>query len=224
MTNQNILDEARGKLDDKGQPQLWSDDELIQYRNNAVNRLCKDALLITDSTTPAICTIAVLANQAGYTKDERIIRVREGLITARSTPLVRKTMDWMSEHWPTWRSAQPGIPIIFCEDIDEGKITLIPTPKDNDTLSLSVYRYPMLQMANTKESRDSSPEFNFQFHQYIHEGILAQAYGKQDAECFDRTLMERYQKVFDRNVDRAKLEMYKTRYASQTVAVHGGYF
>jgi len=223
MTNQSILDEARRKLDDEKQPYLWSDGELIQYLNNAANRLCKDALLIGDSTTAQICSIPVLPNQAAYFKDSRIIHVREARITARASPLAKKTMDWLTEHWPAWRNAEPGVPIIFCEDIDEGKITLIPPAKENDTLSLAVYRFPLAQAENTKTSREASPEFHWQFHRYLHEGILAQAYGKQDAECFDRTLMERYQGAFDRNVDRARLEMYKSRYASQTAAAHLGY-
>jgi hypothetical protein len=222
MTLQNILDEARRKLDDEQQPFLWKDDEIIQYANNAINRLCKDALLISDSTTAQICTIAVRVNIQTYPKDERIIHVREARITARARPLTKKTMDWLTCHWPTWRSAQPGTPILFAEDIDEGKITLIPTPKGSDTLSLSVYRFPLVQMANNKQSRESSPEFHWQFHPYIHEGILGQAYGKQDAECFDRTLMEKFQGVFERSVDRAKLAMYKMRYSSQTAGVHWG--
>ncbi len=224
MTNQSILDEARDKLDDRANPQLWSDLELIRYRNKAVNRLCEEALLISDSITAQICRITVLANQGSYAKDSRIVQVREARITARSMPLVKKTLSWINEHWPTWRSAQPGIPIIFSEDIDEGQITLIPTPKDNDTLSLAVYRLPLQEMVDSKDSREASPEFHSKFHAYIHEGILAEAYGKQDAECFDRTLMEKFQKIFDRNVERAKLAAYQSRYASQTASIHPGYF
>ena len=222
MTLQNLIDEARDKLDDAIQPYLWSDAELVRYANNAVNRLCKEALLIVDSITVAICSVAVLALTQNYAKDDRIVHVREATITPRATPLVKRNLDWLSHHWPTWRSAQAGTPIFFAEDIDEGKITLIPKPVANDTLSLTVYRFPLTQFADTSAGRAVSPEFHWEFHPHIHAGILAQAYGKQDSECFDRQMMERYEALFNRNVDKAKLDIYKKRYQSQTVGVHWG--
>jgi hypothetical protein len=54
-------------------------------------------------------------------------------------------------------------------------------------------------------------------------GVLAQAYGKQDAETFDRNLQLKYEALFQKDINKAFNENMQTTYSNQTVSLHRGF-
>mgnify|MGYP001592050679 CR=1 FL=1 len=222
LTLRDLIDENRDRLDDKTSPYLWSDKELLGYNNRAIEDLAKGAFLITDSTTSAVCQIALtLAAGASYTKSAKIIRVRECRLTGYSVPLTKVDLPWLQSRYSTWQSATAGRPWYFSEDLTTGKITFIPAPDANYTANLIVYRLPITELALATMA--GVPEIPEGYHKYILDGVLAQAYMKQDAETFDRTLAMTHKKIFDANVEKAFRENMQSIYTSQTASPHRGF-
>lgn len=224
MTLQDLFDEQRGILDDEATPYLWSDAELLRYNNKTVDRLATDAFLITDAATAAVCQISLtLLLGAHYTKHAKIIKVRECRLTGYTIPLTRVDLPWLQSHFSTWQSVSPSVPRFFSEDLTSGKISFIPAPDAAYTADLIVYRRPLTTELLVLSAMTASPIIDERYHKYILNGVLAQAYGKQDAETFDRNLQLKYEALFQKDINKAFNENMQTTYSNQTVSLHRGF-
>ena len=224
MTLQDLIDEQRGLLDDGTAPYLWSDVELLRYNNKAVDRLATDAFLISDAATAAVCQVALtLLLGSHYAKHAKIVKVRECRLTGYTTPLTRVDLPWLQSHYSTWQSAAAALPRYFSEDLTSGKISFIPAPNAAYTANLIVYRRPLTTELLVLSVLTASPIIDERYHKYILNGVLAQAYGKQDAETFDRNLQLKHEALFQKDIDKAFNENMQTTYSNQTVSLHRGF-
>jgi hypothetical protein len=225
-TLQELIDEQRGLLDDEAKPCLWSDVELLRYNNKAVDRLATDAFLISDAATAAVCQVSLtLLLGAHYTKHAKIVKIRECRLTGYTIPMTRADLPWLQSHFPTWQSMDPANPRFFSEDLTSGKISFIPAPDAAYTANLIVYRRPLTTelLALSTAGLIASPIIDERYHKYILNGVLAQAYGKQDAETFDRNLQVKHEVLFKKDLDKAFNENMQTTYSNQTVSLHRGF-
>ena len=92
MTLEQIISVCRRRLDDEEEPYRWSDDDLCLFANEAEREACRRAHLIIDKTTDAVCRQQVIAGNALYTLNAKIIRVRDCYIG----PFVRGTLSWVA--------------------------------------------------------------------------------------------------------------------------------
>jgi hypothetical protein len=218
MILQSILDEARGTLDDQATPYLWSDVELVGYANRAEERLCEEAYLIVDSSTAVVCTLNLQVGVQNYPKHPSIVSVTEIWLPTLTRRVSKKTRAYLESNFTSWRSAGTGTPYYFCEEIDTGKITFIPTPNAAVQANLTVFRRPLTPLSAS--SPNAIPEISAEFHKYLKNGILALAYEKQDTECYDPQKAMKYAAMFDADIKKAFLKNDKKGYSSQTVGVH----
>lgn len=180
MDLRDLMTLFRQEADDLAEPYLWSDDELIDYANDAEQEACRRARLLVDSSTAAVTQIAVVAGTALYELDERVLFVRRARF-AGHLPLLRKNMQDMEDHDPYWQDAAADQPSAFVPDYDTGKLLLWPTPTENDTLYLTVVRAPLADMNDPSDT----PEIASRWHRSLRFWMLYRAYGKQDAEAND---------------------------------------
>ena len=181
-----ILDESRNRLGDKRKPYLWSDGELVGYLNEATNEVTQKKRLIRDSKTVPICQIAVMAADAlpDYLLDTRITEIISAKMRSQVIPLRRTNKADMDSWYPNWRNAPSGTPSWrFMTDYSEGYLTIFPQSAANDTIDLTVYRLPLIQMSTARPN--DSPEIYFQAHARLINGILSRAYLKEDSETLD---------------------------------------
>lgn len=180
MKLRELIEIFRHELDDAAEPFLWTEEELIEYANDAENEACRRARLIIDSTTAAICAITVIANTAKYALDNRVIFVRRVKLASRSLPLQRASFRDLDEETPGW-DAHTGTVMAFITDLDSGKVRLYRTPTAADTLNLTVVRLPLVEMTNV----DDTPEIDSRYHRNLRHWLRYRAYSKQDAETKD---------------------------------------
>jgi len=222
MTFQQILDEIRSALDDTEVPYLWPDTDLLHYTNKAIEILTEKGLLISDASTAAVCTMSLsLLGGRSYTKHPKIIQVREIYFAGYTLPIHKVTLSYLAAHWPTWRSATAGKPLVFTEDYESGKVTFIPAPGVSYTANLSVFRYALTDLSLSVLG--ASPEIHTRWHKYIKKGVLYQAYSKDDSEGYDLERAIKYEKEFLADCSQAAFEAYKSSYSSQTASPHLGF-
>lgn len=180
MTLLDLITLFRNEADDATEPYLWSDDELIEFANDAENEACRRARLLVDSST-AMTRIVLDPLDAGVTTlDPAIIFVRRAQLVGRR-PLQRMTMRDMDNWNPFWRNTPPGPPRMFITDSDTGALLLYPAPLGPDDLRLTVVRTPLVEM---KDEQDS-PEIPARFHRSLRYWMLYRAYSKQDSQAND---------------------------------------
>lgn len=96
MTLGDLLDELRsGILHDfsdqvsGASDQLWSDERLVRYINEAHRRFAREALVIRDGVTPQCCQVTTVAGQTNYSLDKSVIAVLSVRMVGDNTDLPR---------------------------------------------------------------------------------------------------------------------------------------
>lgn len=212
MKASEIISQARGLMQDAKAPYLWSELELIQYLNNSINDAAEKARLFLDSVIPAVCRIAVFAADPDpdYPLDNRILQILSAKLSNQSRALDRKTKADLDLWNPDWRNTAPGDPRCFLTDYTEGNLTLHPKSSADATLSMTVYRLPLLQF--TTENLDTEPEIHLRHHYCLVDGILAQAYNKDDSEALDPEKAARHERAWLMHIEemsRARLRIHR---------------
>lgn len=180
MKLRDLIDLFRLDVDDEADPRLWSDEEAIEYANDAQNEAARRSRLLLDSSTTAIVNIAVTNATAMYALDPRVLFVRK-MRFANKLPLRRMNMQDMERCNPFWQDAQPSEPMYFVTDVETGKIVLSPPPSESGTLLMTVVRDPLAEM----NDMDDEPEINARHHRSLRFWMAHRAYQKQDAEAND---------------------------------------
>lgn len=181
------------RLDDTAEPFGWSDDELTAYLNDAQDEACRRARLLIDSSTAAICSIAITATKTLYALDPRVIFVRRAKLASRSKPLRFSSYLDLDEQCPGWED-RTGTVEILVTDFETGKLRTYRTPTGADTLKLTVVRTALAPMA----TGDDEPEIAPRFHRSLIEWACYRAYSKQDVDALDAKKAERALAEFER--------------------------
>lgn len=170
----------RNEVDDTTEPYLWSDEEVVEFANDAQLEACRRARLLVDSSTAAITQVAVTAGNGLLTLDARVLFVRRARF-AGALPLRRMNMQDMEDYDPFWQDAAAGTPRAFVPDYETGKLLLWPAPSSNGTLLLTVVREPLVDMIDDEDTPEVAPRY----HRSLRFWMMARAYGKQDAQAND---------------------------------------
>lgn len=176
-----LLEVVRTEIDDRQEPLLWSDAELMEYADDAQNEACRRARLLVDSEDATVCRIALEAGTATYALDPRVIRVERAIVAGEVLPLrmcLRRHADRML---PGWEDLDDGLPEILIPDWQSRSIRLVPAPEAAGTLRLTVVRLPLAALNDL----DDEPEIPEHFHRNLRHWIIHRAYLKRDSETFD---------------------------------------
>ncbi len=224
MTVQQILAEARRRLDDTTAPYLWSDAELVGHLDKKINFACEKGRLIIDSSTAAICRIALHAADVvpDYPLSDRIIEILSAKIFGQPFPLTKRLKSWMDLYYPLWRSNTAGTPLYYILDYTEGYITLDRKVSADANLDMTVLRLPVNPV--TTETPNAVPEINSRFHIYLVDGIMAEAYLKEDTQTLDPQKAQTHEGRFLAGVDLMEKAAIRKRDTEQSVVFHRGAF
>lgn len=215
MTLDELIDTFRKRMQDTAEPYLWSDEEVIEFADDAENEAAERASLLRDTTTAEICEVDVVADTAAYLLDARIIRVERAKLDLGSVPLVLSSTaamdrgagvtprDWRTQSliWQSgaagsgWeqRTGTPALALLDREGA-QWNLRLMPIPVVDDTLRLHVFRTPLVPMATA----DRSPEIQARLHIRLVDWMVHRAYSKQDSEAFDQSKADKAEAVFTR--------------------------
>jgi hypothetical protein len=91
-----------------------------------------------------------------------------------------------------------------------------------DTIQLSVYRYPLAQATIGNLTDGTSPTIHFTKHIGLVDGILREAYLKQDTECYDPQASSTHRELFELFLQESALEIAGAQQSQQICAPHYG--
>lgn len=189
----------RSDVDDTEEPFLWSDDEAMEYANDAQNEAARRGRLLVDSSTPDITQLDVIATATVgqpdvslYTLDPRVLFVRKARFAGK-LPLRRMSMQDMESRDPYWEDAQPSQPCVFLCDTGTGKLRLWPTPAATGLLLLTVVRLPLAEMNDLEDA----PELKPHLHRSLRHWMTYRACLKPDSETLDPKKAEQGLALFE---------------------------
>lgn len=181
MTFKELLQAAREELRDT----VGSDDSdfaltrsaALRYFNEAESEACRRSRLLIDTDTAAICTVAVIAGQAVYSRDERIVKILSADLVGRSTPLFRMFRNDMPAGWKD----HTGSVQAWVNDFATGMIRFYRISDENGVVKLEVQRTPLVAMA----ADASRPEIASRYHYGLIPYVVAKIRGNDDSELYD---------------------------------------
>ena len=215
MTSGDLLDLFRDEMADKVTPYLWSDDLVFGYIDDACKRFCRLTDGIPDSTTATVVNLAIVAGTDTYPLSPLVLKIR----TARRADNGREVLVLNEEDMaPQDRFFDnlPGIPTALITGMDVDSVRVHPYPSVATPMKLSVFRLPLVDVTD-----DQPLEVPAQHQRALLLRAKALAYGKQDAETFDRTKFETFDDKFTIYCAAAKAEQARARHKPRTVAYGG---
>jgi hypothetical protein len=178
----DLRDQFRSQVDDLSTPYDFSDTEVDDWLNQAVEEAAMRADLLLEVDDARVCEIAVTAGTATYSLHEKITRVTYATFTpaGETTPIKLELIDRdeLTRRRPAWRTDE-DVPSFLL--VEAGKARLAPKPTGDGTLNLEVYRLPMRSMVNDVDK----PEIQEKHHRFLADWAEFRAYSKPDGETQD---------------------------------------
>ena len=181
MTLEELIANARLRLDDVEPEYRWPDSSLILWFNEAQIEACRRARLLRDSSTAAVCQIAFGDADGEGILDSRIIRVERAKFANATLPLRKVSYRDIQECDPNWESRTASTPLRYFTDFNAGAINVYPAIKTGDTLKLTVIREPLAALAKM----DDVPEIAGRYQYSLVDWIIYRAYQSGDPDSGD---------------------------------------
>ncbi|OOV05767.1 hypothetical protein RF819_02745 [Rhodoferax fermentans] len=228
MLADDLLALFRSDVVDTAAPYLWSDTEVWGYMNDAYRMFVRRIGGIPD-TSSALTRLVLAPGQPTSAVSPLILRFRSAYLLSDGTEL--KIVN--EAGLPTLTTSDYGQLNTQRRSLLQGKVTHMVTGMDRnaarglvrwvripdraDTVQLSVQRLPL----DTVEPGFEFGEIGEEHHEHLMLWMKARAYGKQDAECFDRGRRDEYTQQFNAYCAQAKAEWNRYKSHSMSVAYGG---
>lgn len=189
LFRQQIDDITEGWEDDDELSLLFSNDEAVEYANEAVYEYLRRRLLIDDVTTELV-DLALVAGQPDYPRDPRIYQIHR--IAINGCPVDKVFREDLDIDHPDWET-EMGTPTCYYEY--QNTLNFVPVPTADALARLSVYRLPVAALSWTSRDTpivDVRPEDRYSLHLWM----LHLAWSKQDADTADPKAAERSRQQF----------------------------
>lgn len=182
MNRKQLRELVRTLADDLTPKFLWQDPFINQALDDAENEACRRARLIIDSTTPAVCRIALAANKPLYAVHPSVIYIRRVKLSTRPQPLGFARMLEM-DALCDWE-AETGDVEGWIPDHTTGNLRLYRIPDATAvpaTANLTVVRTPLKGM----KTDEDCPEIKPRYHYNLAHWALFRMYGVPDSDTFN---------------------------------------
>lgn len=201
---------------DLAEPFLWSDPLVLSYIDDAQIQFCRRTDGIADATTDAVTKLAIVPNTEWYDFHPSILKVRSALRADTGRPVeVINHEDMASRNW--YFDGRTGPVRALVLGIEEAKARVWPKPNETVEVRLTTFRLPLATINDV----DQNFEIPAEHHQHLLHWVKHRAYGKQDAETFDRTKSKESADAFLAYCFDAKLQQERRRHKTRVV-VYGG--
>lgn len=217
MNSTELIETFREEMNDTAAPYLWSDALLYRYLNEAQEMFCRLTEGIEDSSTADICRLTITAGVDWYPISRKILKIREAVDVGTGRPYPVMNMEKASEHGVVF-NGNPGPLKLFVTGLQKHMLRAWPMPAFSTTVELRVFRLPLEAIT---DSGDQELEIDEQHHLALLMWVKARAYGKEDAETFDRRKADEYEVRFRNYCFEARKEQERAR-RNTGVVMYGG--
>ena len=223
MKSEELYDLFRTDIVDSVQPYLWTDTEVWLYMNDAYVRFVRLIGGVTDKLE-----VPIITDEAEATVSPAILKFLDiRLSDSKQVTVINYTDMPLSPYLDynniktLYLNPRPGpveYMIVGDRGMASGKVTWVQTPQVDDTATMFVYRLPLVQIVG--EGQEFS-DIGQEHHEALMLWMKHRAYGKHDAETFDKSKSEDYKQEFIDYCGAAKAEWerYKTKVR---VVAYGG--
>ena len=222
-TLDELISKFRTEMDDVVQPYLWTDDEIIDYFDEAQTEFA----MRTEIFKERLSGIAVTASNPYFNLPDGLIRIRRARLASASTPLRITNFNEMDQltssddygrlisNWET----EVGVPQFVIFDDTEAQGRLSPIPAADDTIELSYSRLPIKNLTATSQTTELTDR---RHQRTLLTYARARAYNKHDSDMYDPRMSQGLLQQFTNEAEMYRSESLKLTRKLGTVR-YGGY-
>ena len=183
MTLEELIAQFRVDANDAVAPYLASDLDVTAWLNEAEQEAAIRARLISDVSTPEVCSIAITAPTTVYDLHPAILDITRAAFTptGSTTEYIVDIVDRVEQDrtHPRWRQTT-DIPRQMIQT--DTQIQLGCIPSTDGVIALEVNRLPL---ANIEDSPTESPSIGAIHHRHLVQWALHKNYAVPDSEVHD---------------------------------------
>lgn len=213
----------RDRTDDNTLPQLWGDERIVEWFDEAQREFARITHLFKDTTT-----LVITADDPYVVVPDEFLEFRTGRIGSSNAKVSNYNMNELEQarshdvygdgSVSDWMTAT-GTPNTIAFDVISGKGRLVPIPDADDTLVMYYTRYPLKSItASSSKTELIKPEHQKSLVVYA----MAQAYNDQDSDVFNSKKYDRYIAEFYRDAEKFAMQIKNSTHRAGTVR-YGGY-
>lgn len=200
MNVADFITAFRSDLADQAKPgELWSDEDIVRYLNAAVQEANERAFLTEDSTTPAVCSIAVVAGTALYPLHPSVLKIKRASLNGR--PITETSIEAQDACGPSGWETRTGTAreyiFVQASGSNPAAIRLVRVPTDSGTIALTVCRGALKKLSADLDT--AKPEIPERFHERLKDWVYRCAYLKQDVDAMGLAKSADYEVAFERS-------------------------
>lgn len=198
MTGDELLTFARRDwLRDVAAPQLWSDELIYLYLNEAQTTFCRKTFALYRDDI----VVSLDAGVSDYLMDANVLFVFNAALDGQSTDM----------RYAVWRlvprnNSSTGTPTVFTFDEQTNILRVTPTPDAAYTLRLGAAVLPDNPIDATTE-----PEIDDEYHIDLLEWVAYRCLRNNDVDGQKMDTGEAFKKTWDERVRDVKREVFRTR-------------
>lgn len=217
MNSTELLELFREEMSDTQAPHLWSDALLFAYMNEAQEMFCRLTEGIEDSSTADVCRLAIAPAADWYPISRKILKIRQATRSDTGTQIRLINAEKAPQEGVRF-DGRPGPLKALVTGLEKHKLRAWPLPSEAVTVELSVFRLPLDRITG---NGNQDFEIDEQHHMALLMWMKHRAYGKEDAETFDRRKADDWEARFRLYCEQAKEEQVRARHVPSTVAYGG---
>ncbi len=225
MNSSELFDFFRSQMADTKKPYFWSDEDIWAYMSWAYDSFVRGMGGVSDVSSDAT-VVDVTTGEAFAPLHRSVLRVmsavRESdgrrLAILNNEDLPRLSPQDYGTNVNLSLTNQPGPVHSMVVGLERGKVRWINVPEADDTVTMHVYRAPLVRVTGPDQEFVDLEEVH---HMSLLEGMRYLAYRKPDADTFDPRASETARQMFETLYRQAKAEWerYSTK---ERVTAYGG--
>lgn len=221
MNSTGLLSHWRKQVFDTRLPYLWTDDEAFAWMTEAQQMFCRLTQGLSDTTTPSICVIPVVAGEATAVVSKKILRFRRASLASTGVWLDIVNID----DEPKIDLTQGRVTRMVI-GMEPGLVRWVHVPKENDTVNLMVFRLPLrplnAEVTTGENAVDNTVlEIDDVHHLALIDWMNFRAYSKHDTETEQSPEALKAKAAFEAYCFKVKLEQERSEYKPRVVAYGG---
>ncbi len=204
MDGATFIKRFREETFDEADPPLWSDGLILRYLGEAQTAFCRETEGLEDSTS-SVCRVAVPAGTATLRLNPKIRKLRAA--TWGAAPLTLMSVEQARAEGIILGAVRSGTPRLIVTGLGGGRVQLFPTPVQDGTLQLDVFRLPL----TTIESASDETEVDDRYAPTLLHYALHRAYSRPDPDTMDRVRADYFLELFKVECAAAEREQGRAR-------------
>lgn len=216
MDSQEVVDLFRSQVNDVAQPQLWPDDEVYGYLDEAQIEFCRLTDGIGD-TSSVVTKLDTAVDQYEVDLSDVILKVRGAWFVSDGRPIEVINFSDMANRGISF-DGTTGRPSYLIVGMQPGLAHFHPKPIDAEAVQLVVDRMPLKTLT---QNGGEVIEVSRQHQRHLTLWMRHLAYSKQDSETRDDKKAEMYKDEFERYCLRAKAEKERSKHKTRVVQYGG---